>query len=90
MKRVVFGTKAKKDLKRLKHDKRKMAALYVVLDLLMNGDDLPESYRMHNLTGNYEGCLECHIGNDYLLIWRDEAGETLYVLRIGSHSELFD
>lgn len=89
MKRVEFGTKARKDLKRYKNDRRKMEALYNVLDILRKGEDLPASYKPHRLSGNYVGCLECHIENDYLLIWQDEDENMIYILRLGSHSELF-
>lgn len=41
------------------------------------------------LTGNYAGCMECHIDGDFLLIWIDEAENTIGILRLGSHSELF-
>lgn len=89
MKRVEFGTKARKDLKRYKNDRRKMEALYNVLDILRKSEDLPASYKPHRLSGNYVGCLECHIENDYLLIWQDEDENMIYILRLGSHSELF-
>lgn len=41
------------------------------------------------LTGQYNGCMECHVGNDYLLIWIDEDSDTIGLVRLGSHSELF-
>lgn len=31
--------------------------------------------------------MECHVGNDFLLIWIDT--DAIYVERVGSHSELF-
>ncbi len=56
-------------------------------DLLMNEQPLPDIYKMHPLKGNYNGCMERHMGNDYHLIWTD--GDIIDLLRIGSHSELF-
>ena len=41
------------------------------------------------LTGNYSGCMECHVEGDFLLIWIDETNKRIGVLRLGSHSELF-
>ena len=35
------------------------------------------------------GCMECHIEGDFLLIWIDEETETIELVRLGSHSELF-
>lgn len=87
MKRVRYSTKAKKELKRVLKDPSKTKALFAVLRDLSLGKTLPLSFRVHTLTGQYKGCLECHIENDFLLIWIDE--ECIRVVRMGSHSELF-
>ena len=44
-------------------------------------------YHPHMLSGNYNDCMECHVGSDFLLIWIDK--EAIYVERVGSHAELF-
>ncbi|MCM1349455.1 MAG: type II toxin-antitoxin system YafQ family toxin [Firmicutes bacterium] len=41
------------------------------------------------LTGNYAGFMECHVENDFLLIWFDPDSDQIDLIRIGSHSELF-
>lgn len=46
------------------------AELDTVIRLLANGDVLPGSLRDHQLSGNYDGCRECHIRPDWLLIYR--------------------
>lgn len=89
MKSVHYSTKAKRDLKKYRHDIEKMKALYNVLSLVANGEELPPVYRAHKLTGQYRGCLECHVQNDFLLIWLDDKDDIVDVLRVGSHSELF-
>ena len=33
--------------------------------------------------------MECHVGNDFLLIWVDEQRDIIELVRLGSHSELF-
>ena len=44
----------------------------------------------HQLTGQYTGCLECHIESDLLLIWiQNEDEKVIYLMRLGTHSELF-
>lgn len=43
----------------------------------------------HTLTGKYKNYMECHIGPDYLLIWYDKITDTIELVRLGSHSELF-
>lgn len=87
MKEIRFSTKAKKDLKKYRNDTLKTEALFAVLHNLALGKTLPSSYKVHYLLGEYKGCMECHIGSDFLLIWLDE--ESIEVVRIGSHSELF-
>lgn len=87
MKEVRYSTKAKKDLKKYRNDLAKMHDLFVVLSTLASGEILDARYRAHMLTGKYKDCMECHVGNDFLLIWIDT--DAIYVERIGSHSELF-
>lgn len=89
MKTIHYGTKAKKDLKKYRNDLQLMKALFDVLQILANNITLPSKYKAHELIGNYKGCMECHIKSNFLLIWIDEEQETIEVVRIGSHSELF-
>lgn len=56
---------------------------------MAEGKTIPPEKRPHMLTGDYAGCMECHVGPDFLLIWQDEATDTIYIVRLGSHSELF-
>jgi len=42
----------------------------------------------HALTGDYFGFRECHVKPDVLLVY-DVDAEYLYLVRLGSHSELF-
>jgi mRNA interferase YafQ len=66
-----FSNKAKKDLKRYRKNKRALEALGNIVDLLAeNGyQAIPETNRPHKLSGNYEGCWECHALPDLLVIW---------------------
>ncbi len=89
MKTIHYSTKAAKDLKRYRNNPKKMRKLHEVLDLLANDEPLSASYKAHRLVGDYQGCMECHIESDLLLIWIDEETNTIEVLRLGSHSELF-
>ncbi len=64
----------------------------IVLDLLQNGAHLPEKYRDHPLqpSKDYKNCRELHIEPDWLLIYKYEDNDLiLYLVRTGSHSELF-
>lgn len=89
MRELRFSTQFKKDWKRFRHDRKKAQALKDVLDYLERGEQIPDRYKPHMLTGNYSNCMECHIGPDFLLIWLDENQDITYLLRLGSHSELF-
>ena len=55
--------------------------------MLENEIPIPNEYKPHPLTGDYAGCMECHIEGDFLLIWIDH--DDIYLVRLGSHSELF-
>ena len=62
----------------------------VVIEILANGDVLPQKYKDHSLSGNYKGCCECHVRPDLLLIYRINEGVLeLTLVEVGSHSDLF-
>ncbi len=42
------------------------------------------------LIGNYKGYMECHIDSDLLLIWWDKEEGVVTLVRLGSHSKLFN
>ncbi|MCL1615126.1 type II toxin-antitoxin system YafQ family toxin [Bacteroides sp. ET71] len=89
MKTVRFSSQFKKDFKRFRNQPRKVERLLQVVRMLENEEPIPQEMKPHMLTGNYSGCMECHIESDYLLIWMDEAEQVIKLLRLGSHSELF-
>lgn len=61
-----------------------------MLKLLKNEQPIPAEYQPHMLHGNYQGCMECHIQGDFLLIWIDPDTNIIELVRLGSHSELFN
>ncbi|MBQ9417948.1 MAG: type II toxin-antitoxin system YafQ family toxin [Bacteroidales bacterium] len=89
MKELQPTTKYRKDLKRYRHQPQKLAALKRVLYILQNEQPIPPEYYPHMLHGDYEGCMECHIGSDFLLIWINPDTELIELVRLGTHSELF-
>jgi mRNA interferase YafQ len=89
MKTIRFSRQYKKDAKKYRNQPKKMEKVVAVLRMLQNEIPIPQEYNPHILTGNYKGCMECHIENDFLLIWIDEINNQIGVLRLGSHSELF-
>lgn len=89
MKTLRPSTQYKKDLKRIRNNPQKAAALLEILNKLENEIPIPSEYRPHMLTGDYAGCMECHVQGDFLLIWIDELTNDIDLVRLGSHSELF-
>ena len=89
MKKLQPTTQYKKDYKKYRNNPRKVEALKEVLKMLMNEQPIPIEYKEHMLLGEYKGCMECHIEGDFLLIWIDEETDTIELVRLGSHSELF-
>lgn len=89
---LVFGyTNAfMKDWTRLSHSGRyDMNRLKeVMLLIIANEFPLPPEWLDHPLKGNYADHRECHVGGDFLLIYRIENGQVMFV-RTGTHSELF-
>ncbi len=61
-----------------------------VIEQLLTNEELPRVYKDHILNDDkkYKKTRECHITPDWLLIYRIE-GDTLLILRTGSHSDLF-
>lgn len=61
-----------------------------VLTLLINGKELPAKYNDHALKGNFVKYRDCHIQNDWVLIYRIYKDELILELtRTGTHSDLF-
>lgn len=64
----------------------------VMLILVTNDAPLPAEWLDHALKGDWDGYRECHVGGDFLLIYRiDDSrkfGLVVFV-RAGTHSELF-
>ena len=89
MKKLKLTTQFKKDLKKYKHQHAKIDALEEVLKKLRKGEALPQELNPHRLKGNYHGHMECHVGNDLLLIWLDKQQDLIVLVRFGTHSELF-
>ena len=80
----------KKDLKTLRKQGKDLNKLNSVVNKLAAGEELPEKYRDHKLSGNYDDFHECHIEPDWLLIYKYHEDELILVLvNTGSHSDLF-
>lgn len=92
MYKVAFSKRGRKSLKKLRGSGRfNESTISAVIDMLADGKLLPDSYENHPLHGEYTDCFECHIKSDLLLIYKiDLKTNTLAIINIGSHSELFE
>ena len=87
---IRYETTFKKDFKRILKRVYDAKRLETVLELLANEQTLPEKYKDHQLIGDYADCRECHIAPDWLLVYRIDGSELiLYLMRTGTHSDLF-
>lgn len=90
MLKIRYQIAFKKDYKRIKKRGYDIKRLEKVLNILSEGNPLPPIYKDHDLGGNYKGCRECHIAPDWLLIYEIVEEELLlYLMRTGTHSDLF-
>ena len=72
------------DMKRLKE---------VMLLLIANDAPLGPEWLDHALSGTWKDHRECHVGGDFLLIYRlsgSGAAEQIIFVRTGTHAELFE
>ncbi len=87
---IVYSTQMKRSLKLMKKRGKDLAKLQHVINILASGEELPQKYKDHCLSGNYSKYRECHIEPDWLLIYKIENDILVLTLVItGSHSDLF-
>lgn len=85
---VRYSTRFKKDFKVCVKRGYKMVLLQQAIDTLRIPASLPVKNRDHYLSGDHAGYRECHIGPDWLLIYKQTADE-LRLNRTGTHADLF-
>lgn len=89
---IAVTSSFKKDKKKLANNPLKIEKLLSLIDILQTrgSEGIPAYMKPHQLIGQYNGCLECHIESDLLLIWiQNDEEKVIYLMRLGSHSELF-
>lgn len=60
-----------------------------MLRLIANDEPLGSEWLDHPLKGDWADHRECHIGGDFLLIYKTD-GDTIIFVRTGTHTELFE
>ena len=82
MKEIRKTSQFKKDYKRFKNDKEFVETLMGIVQLLAEGNQIPEEYNPHSLKSNWKNYMECHIENDTLLIWFDKNNNAIELVRL--------
>ncbi|XOV93453.1 MAG: type II toxin-antitoxin system YafQ family toxin [Bacteroidota bacterium] len=93
MYQLIPTTRFKKDLKKLKSRSGDFEQVVSVLRKLQaNGvNGISAEMRPHKLKGIYSDNWECHIKPDLLIIWfQIESPKEIKLIRVGSHSDLFN
>ena len=92
MRSVEYTTSFKKCIKRVLAGRYRdiiEEELPEIIHKLASDVKLPGKYKDHSLTGNWINHRDCHIRPDLILIYRKIGEKELYLVEIGSHSEIF-
>ena len=93
MYRIKTSGRFKKDFKKFKNNPEMIKQISGCIQLLNKGgaQNIPQQMKPHKLKGVYKDNWECHIQPDLLIIWFqiDEPLKEIRLIRLGSHSELF-
>jgi mRNA interferase YafQ len=82
-----FSNQFKKDLKLMKKRRKNMDKIFAIIAHIIWEEPLPEHCREHILSGDYDGIAECHVENDWLMIYH-YISEKVIFHRTGTHSDL--
>lgn len=92
MRTIKRSSRFKKDFKRESragHGQPFVDTLTATIQQLAEDATLPPRLFDHALTGNWHGYRDCHIRPDIVLIYQKPDLNSLDLVRLGSHSELF-
>ncbi len=84
-------TRYKKNLKKMLRRGKDIKKISAVVRTLAMGETLPPKYKDHALSGDLDGLRDCHIENDWVLLYfYTSTGELVLTLTdTGTHSDLF-
>ena len=85
---LIGGAQFRRDVKLAQRRGKDMSKLRELIVRLIQGNPLPPRYRDHPLTGEWKLHPDCHLEPDWLLIYKID-GNDLYLIRTGTHSDLF-
>ncbi len=89
--RVFKAKRFRKSLKKMLRRGKDINKINDVILKLANGETLDPMYKDHALSGDLEGLRDCHIENDWVLLYFfTTSGELVLTLSdTGSHADLF-
>ena len=89
--RVFKARRFRKSLKKMIRRGKDINKINDVILKLANGEPLEPKYRDHALSGDLDGLRDCHIENDWVLLYFYTAnGDLVLTLSdTGTHSDLF-
>jgi len=85
---IITSSRFERDVKLAIKRHKDLGLLSNVILLLVHGDPLPTRVKDHALGGNWKHHRDLHIEPDWLLIYKLD-GNDLYLVRTGSHADLF-
>ena len=88
MRNPILCAKFRRDVKLAERRGKDMSKLREAILLLIEGNPLPPRYKDHHLSGDWEHHRDCHIEPDWLLLYKIDSDD-LYLVRTGSHADLF-
>ena len=89
--RVFKAKRFRKSLKKMIRRGKDINKINDVILKLANGETLEPKYKDHALSGDLDGLRDCHIENDWVLLYfYTTTGELVLTLTdTGTHSDLF-
>jgi mRNA interferase YafQ len=88
MKTPVFTKSFERDKDRCIRRVWNMEKFKTLARLLLSDQPLPPNAKPHPLSGNFSGYTDCHVANDWVLIYKSTPTE-IHFMRMGTHSDLF-
>ena len=87
--RVFRTTRYRKSLKKLLRRGKDIRKIVEIVQMLACGETLPARCRDHALTGDLAGLRDCHVENDWVLLYKIQDDMLVLVLAdTGTHSDL--
>jgi len=88
--RLQYTKLFRKQYKTLEKRGYNMSMLHEVVELLAQGRVLPAKYKDHPLRGSKYSYRDCHIQDDWVLIYKIDKGLlTLVLSETGTHTDIF-